>query len=107
MGKSFFKRSKFGDWKITKLRNTNVASASKCFRFTEKVDFPVVAESIEKMFKEEMGRDGRIFIDYPKYFLKQNPKKHIMTIDCYFKNGINENILKTIDEYEKIKQKRD
>ena len=107
MGKSYFKRSKFGDWKITKLRNTNVASASKCFRFYEKVDFPVVAESIERIFKEEMGREGRIFIDYPKYFLKQNPKKHFMTIDCYFKNGVNENILKEIDEYEKIKQKRD
>lgn len=102
MGKSYFKRSKFGDWKITKLRNTNVASASKCFRFYEKIDFPVVAESIERMFKEEMGRDGRIFIDYPTKFFKTT-SKHFLTVDCYFKNGINENILKEIDEYEKIK----
>ena len=101
MGKSYFKRSKFGEWKITKLRNTNVASASKCFRFNEKIDFSVVAESIEKMFKEQLGREGRIFIDYPTKFFKTT-SKHFLTVDCFFKNGINENILKEIDEYEKI-----
>lgn len=95
-----FKHDRYNDWKINRLKNSKICSASKCYTIKAlNYDYQSVAHSIINLFRKEMTTKDMIFVDYPQSFNPaQKTENHYITVDCYFKDDLNKEILDKIDK---------